>query len=229
MDRLGMKRPIRLLESHRRYMPMTWGIWRPTILLPKHAQRWSSDRLEIVMLHELAHIQRRDCLMLILAHIARGIYWFNPLSWLAERQLRTLNEQACDDLVLTGGFEAPDYAEHLLAVSADCQTPICATGLAMARASKLERRLVSILNPHRNRRPITRRRLAMAALAGMALLPPLSIVHLDSVVGDEPPAKGATQDAQSTGQPSDLATALAALRAKFADQYVAPVDDKEIV
>jgi carboxyl-terminal processing protease len=229
MARLGMKRPIRLLESDRRYMPMTWGSWRPTILLPKQARCWSSDRLEIVMLHELAHIQRRDCMIQSLAHIARALYWFNPLSWLAEHQLRALNEQACDDRVLTAGCEAPDYAEHLLAVSADCRTPTCATGLAMARASKLERRLVSILNPDRNRRPITRRRLATAALVGMALLPPLSVVHLDSAVGGETPPRSPTQDAQPAGPPSDLSTALAALRAKIADQYVTPVNDKEIV
>src|SRR5437773_2468130 len=43
MARLGMKRSIRLLESHRRYMPMTWGLWRPTILLPAQARHWSSD------------------------------------------------------------------------------------------------------------------------------------------------------------------------------------------
>src|SRR5262245_37077922 len=60
---------------------------------------------------------------------ARG--WLDPSA--IYHQLRTLNEPACDHLVQRGDFEALDYAEHLLAVSADCRNPACAAGLGMAR------------------------------------------------------------------------------------------------
>src|SRR4029079_15277094 len=96
---------------------------------------------------------------------ARAAYWFNPLAWLAERRLRVLQEQACDDLVLSAGFAGPDYAEHLLAVSASCtQGWFAAPALAMARTSKLERRLVLILNAAQNRRPVSRRAMQAAAM-----------------------------------------------------------------
>ena len=72
MNQLGMNCSVRLLESRTRTMPMTWGIWRPTILLPDEARHWTSDRLRIVLLHELAHIQRRDCLTQMLAQFARA-------------------------------------------------------------------------------------------------------------------------------------------------------------
>jgi carboxyl-terminal processing protease len=235
MDQLGMQRSVRLLESRERSMPMTWGIWRPTILLPDEAQRWSKDRLRIVLLHELAHIQRRDCLTQLLAQIARAAYWFNPLAWLAERQLRTLQEQACDDLVLCSGFDAPDYAEHLLAVSAGYRSPVCAAGLAlaMARASKLQRRLLAILDPGQNRRPISRRRMGLAAAASLALLPALAVLRFEATAAGEQLAaekQSATEKAApAPGQAIDRAQALADLRAKIAEQYVTPVDEKEIV
>jgi len=216
-------------------MPMTWGLWRPTILLPDEAQRWSSDRLRIVLLHELAHIQRRDCLTQLLAQIARAAYWFNPLAWLAERQLRALQEQACDDLVLNSGFDAPDYAEHLLAVSAGYRSPACAAGLAlaMARASKLQRRLLAILDPCQNRRPISRYRMGLAAVACLALLSTLAVLRFEATAaaGEQlaQSTKEKAQPAPAAGQAADRAKTLADLRTKIAEQYVTPVDEKEIV
>jgi carboxyl-terminal processing protease len=229
MDRLGMKGSIRLLLGQARSMPMTWGIRRATILLPEEARRWSEDRLRIVLLHELAHVRRRDCLCQLLAQLARAIYWFNPLSWLAERQMRALMEDACDDLVLTAGIEPPDYAEHLLAISAECRPLHWAAGMAMARVSSIERRLASILNPCQSRRPFSRRRLAPAVLLLAALIAPLSIARLAPALGIEPPAPGAEQDPPSGGPGADSPLTLDALRARIAEQYVSPVDDAEII
>jgi carboxyl-terminal processing protease len=230
-EQLGVSQSVRLLETTERSMPMTWGIWRPTILLPQQANRWSQERVRIVLLHELAHCQRRDCLTRLVAQLARAVHWFNPLMWLAERQLRLLQEQACDDLVLSRGFDAADYADQLLAISASCRSRRWATGLAlaMARTSNLERRLSMILDPLQKRQPLPRRWSGLAASAAIVALATLSSVRFEARAAA---IKDTTQDAQSApaaGRTTDHAQALAELKAKIAEQYYTSVDDNEMV
>jgi len=116
---VGLRRRVRLLVSDRRPMPMVWGVFRPTLLLPAEADRWPEDRRRVVLLHELAHAARRDCLAKVIGHAACAVYWFNPLAWLAFRQMQREAEAACDDRVLNAGAEPPKYAEHILR-KADC-------------------------------------------------------------------------------------------------------------
>src|SRR6185503_13599152 len=117
-QQLGVRQPVRLERSAQATMPLTWGAWRPILLLPAEADNWSPARRRMVLLHELAHIRRWDWLTQMLAHAACAVYWFNPLVWLAARQMRIERERACDDLVLAAGAKASDYAEELLALSA---------------------------------------------------------------------------------------------------------------
>ncbi|MBW3555292.1 MAG: M56 family metallopeptidase, partial [Gemmatimonadetes bacterium] len=79
--RIGLRRPFRLLVGPSRIMPMTWGLVRPKVVLPPEALEWPESRLEAVLLHELAHVARRDCLTQMLAELARAVHWFNPLVW----------------------------------------------------------------------------------------------------------------------------------------------------
>ena len=92
----------------------TWGLFRPCILVPPGATRWDEDVIRVVVCHELAHVRRNDWAVQIAADIVRRIYWFQPLMWIACRMLRRESEQACDDVVLGTGVEAPTYAGHLL-------------------------------------------------------------------------------------------------------------------
>jgi len=79
-ESLRLRRPVTLLQSPDTVMPMTWGWLRPMILLPGEAAHWPEARRRVVLLHELAHVQRRDCLTQIIAQIVCALYWFNPLS-----------------------------------------------------------------------------------------------------------------------------------------------------
>jgi len=85
-DALGIGRPVLLLSS-RRAIPMTWGWIRPMVLLPAESQSWGIDRRRDVLLHELAHVRRLDCLTQMIARAACAVYWFHPLAWLAIRKL----------------------------------------------------------------------------------------------------------------------------------------------
>ena len=153
-----LTRPVRILQSDQSTLLVTWGILRPDIILPAGASDWSDDRIRIVLLHELAHIRRGDWVTQIVAECLRAVYRFNPLVWLATARLRQESEQACDDAVLAGGVDAPDYAMHLLdlarAIKSRRQSFVPAP--AMARPSSLERRFTVMLNTATNRSPLTR-------------------------------------------------------------------------
>ncbi len=176
---MRVKRPVRLLLSDRRSMPMQWGVFRPKLLLPASAEAWTSQRLRIVLLHELAHVRRGDCLVQLIARAVCALFWFNPLAWVATRRMQLESEAACDDLTLGAGFEPSDYAEHVLQIASGLQVDVmtgCAA-IAMARPSRLEGRLLAILDPKRDRRVVTRTWSALA-LAGLAsVVIPLAMLH----------------------------------------------------
>jgi TonB family protein len=149
-------RGLVLLEGDGGAPLITWGI-RPRVLLPAGARHWSDERIAIVLSHESAHIVRRDWVVLIGAELLRCVFWFNPLTWLVVNRLRLESERACDDLVLTRGIDASDYARHLVDVARLLSRSQPWTPLpAMARASSLERRVTAMLDEHVSRRPLSR-------------------------------------------------------------------------
>ncbi len=180
---LGIRRKVALLLSDRRLVPMQWGTWRPILLLPESAREWSSDRLRAVLLHELAHVRRNDCLVRMLVHLLCAIYWFNPLMWIARRCLQVESEAACDDLVIRAGYEPRDYAQHLLEVVAGLHKTRLAGAAAMAMAShtRLETRMLAILDRSRNRRSVTRMVAGAVLVCLLGLTVPLAMLHEASV------------------------------------------------
>jgi beta-lactamase regulating signal transducer with metallopeptidase domain/Tol biopolymer transport system component len=173
---LGLRRPVTLRESSQVSVPMTWGVLRPLVLLPTHAHDWSPERRRLVLLHELAHVQRADYLTQLLAQFVCALYWFNPLTWLAARQLRVERERACDDQVLHAGTKASAYAEHLLEIARLARRASCASlaAVAMARPSQLEGRLLAVLDVGRSRRAVSRLAALAAVVAGSAAVLPLA-------------------------------------------------------
>ena len=150
---LGVRRPVRVLRSREVALPMTFGTWAPAIVIPATAELWPDDRRRAVLLHELAHVVRHDCLTQTLALVACAAYWPHPAVWWVARQLRVERELACDDRVLAAGAEAQAYAGHLLEIAYSLggrRAP--ALALSMARPSQLEGRLLAALDDARNRR-----------------------------------------------------------------------------
>ncbi|HEX8213045.1 MAG TPA: M56 family metallopeptidase [Longimicrobium sp.] len=165
-----VERPVRLLRSDLATMPMTWGTRHPVVLLPAAADGWSAERRRVVLLHELAHVARRDCLLQTLAALACAFYWVHPGVWYAARRMRAERELACDDRVLAAGTRARSYAAHLLEVArafrpAGGASPVA---VSMARPSQLEGRMLAVLDAVRSRRTPSRR--ASAVAAGVALV-----------------------------------------------------------
>lgn len=167
--------PADVLVSRDLPMPTTWGVLRPVVLLPEEARDWPSDWTAAVLTHEFEHIYRRDWLTQLTAHMACALYWFNPLVWLASRQLRRERELACDDGVLANGTRPSDYAQHLVEIArASVSSRAFSGGLAMAQKSGLEMRVRAMLDPRARRDGASRRLVAGAAVAALALVVGLS-------------------------------------------------------
>jgi len=168
---------IALLSSQYVGMPLTWGVLNPVILLPEEAEQWPAEWRRIVLLHELAHIKRRDCLTQLLAQVVCAIYWFNPLVWVAARRLRVEREIACDNYVLQAGTRASDYAKYLLEFAGVMNTSGSPVGLPSPAAagiacSQLESRVRSILDPAIKRKSLSRKsRSIIFAVAACLLIP----------------------------------------------------------
>jgi beta-lactamase regulating signal transducer with metallopeptidase domain len=160
LTELQLKGRARLLRSERTLMPIVCGVLRPVVLLPASADDWPEERSRMVLLHELTHVTRRDCLTQMLAQAACAFYWFNPFVWHAARRLRVEREQACDDYVLSIGTRPSDYAHHLLEIARYLQEHSVfqwsqTTTVAMARRSQLEGRLLAILSKEGKRRAMS--------------------------------------------------------------------------
>jgi beta-lactamase regulating signal transducer with metallopeptidase domain len=152
-------------------VPMTWGTLAPRLLLPAEASEWPLERRRLVLLHELAHVARRDSLSRSLASLACALYWFHPGAWLAARQLRLEQEHAADDRVLIAGGSAQAYALSLLHLARGMRAgPRFDQAAAMAGMYQLERRLVSITSPARRDRPGTFFLSSSALCAALATL-----------------------------------------------------------
>ncbi len=178
---LGVRRGVRLLRNGSPSMPMASGIWSAVILLPSDADAWSDDRRRSVLLHELAHVARLDCLTQALAAVACTLYWVHPGVWWMARRLRVERELACDDCVLAAGTDARDYASHLLDLAyavGNGRTPNLAVPMAGAR--QLEGRMLAVLDAARHRAAPARASRLVAATAMVALLAPVAAATVGS-------------------------------------------------
>jgi len=147
---MGVRRPLRVLQSGEHGMPMVFGTRVPTIVLPVAAATWSQDRRRAVLLHELAHVARFDCLTQLAAAVACALYWIHPGVWWVAWRLRVERELACDDRVLAAGTRPEAYARHLLDLAYSLQSRGALSHAAsMARPRQLEGRLLALMDSWR--------------------------------------------------------------------------------
>lgn len=160
--------------------PFVWGFANPVVVWPEQADAWPDALRRSVLMHEREHARRFDFLWMVVAQLACAVYWFLPLAWFAARKAHEESERACDDAVLRDGASATDYAEQLLHVART--TMAAAAAPAMTGASPMERRMRALLNRTADRSGLSRRALATAALACIAITVPLAALQQDDSV-----------------------------------------------
>ena len=94
--------------------PVVVGVLAPRVMVPSSWPRWGGTVRDMVLLHERAHVARRDPLVACLARLNRAVFWFHPLAWWLERHLKAVSERACDDVVVRAGREPRLYAAMLV-------------------------------------------------------------------------------------------------------------------
>jgi hypothetical protein len=158
---MGIHDPVGLLSSDLISIPFSTGCFRPAIVLPQETASWPAPVLESVLIHELAHIKRRDIPARVAAQIGCCVHWINPLAWYGFGRIMMEQEIACDNLVLGTGTKASDYARNLLALSGVRRGRMDFALTAFGRRTELKSRLVEILKPTRDRAPL---RIGVAAV-----------------------------------------------------------------
>lgn len=196
--RLGVGQRIRLIKSRRAPVPFGTGLLRPTVVVPESAEGWSDERRLSVLLHEIAHLRRRDFLAHLVAHAACAVYWFHPLVWMSARRLRVESERACDDLVLRSGTRPSQYANHLIEiVRASGRSWALTAAQPMARRSEFEGRLLAILEPDMNRQG-PRLRSTLSVVLAIAL----TAIPLAAMAPERPSSEGTSEVGQTRNAPS---------------------------
>jgi tetratricopeptide (TPR) repeat protein len=97
--------------------PLTVGTFAPRILLPSDWTSWPAWKLDAVLAHERSHLRRRDPIVLLIVHVNRCLFWFHPVAWWLDREIRNAAEQACDDAAVSATGRPRQYAETLLDVA----------------------------------------------------------------------------------------------------------------
>jgi beta-lactamase regulating signal transducer with metallopeptidase domain len=123
-----------------------WRVWRPIVLAPDGmAERLSDRELEAVMMHELVHVMRYDNLRDTWRMLLRCLFWFHPMIWLIDRELRAEREVICDEAVIRYNGDARTYAAGLWKV-AQYGLGWDFAGISGAAGSTLSRRIKLMLN-----------------------------------------------------------------------------------
>ena len=154
---LAIRHPVQLLVSPAAAIPAALGVWKPAILIPCDlAERFSRSEMVQMLLHELAHVKRNDVVVSWLAALATCLFWFHPVVWLVNLQLRREREMATDDLVLRHAQgDAKTYAATILRAAEGYGDPVPA-GVGMLGvlevSDNLLHRVRSITDAQRPRR-----------------------------------------------------------------------------
>lgn len=175
---IGLGRLPRLGTLDGLATPAVLGCLRPILLVPRAAlERAPTLHDRNALLHELAHIRRRDLWLDEACELVRALFWFHPLVWLAVSRVRALSEVACDATVARVlGREARGYRDTLVLAARDLRIsnePIGARAFA-GRPSALLARLEHLERTHRAPLVVVRAASTVVALAMFACVLPMA-------------------------------------------------------
>jgi beta-lactamase regulating signal transducer with metallopeptidase domain len=212
--RLGVRRSVQVRATDADVVPLTWGTWRPTLVLPSHmlpASKPSSSpaggrdasevskALRLAVTHELVHIRRFDVLADLLERAVAAAFAFHPAVPRLRRSVARYREQACDAAVL--GHAPTDrrtYATLLLRL-ADGRGSVPATLSLADSPTSLEDRIRAMQTLSQSSSP--RITAALVTLLGLVLT--AGIVGCSEMTSPSNAPSAASSDATTDTEPID--------------------------
>ena len=142
---LGIKQPVVFSRSDQTAVPLTFGWLKPVVLIPASLlTQLSPEQLEMIVLHELAHIRRHDYLWSLGQSVAEVVLFYHPAYWYIARVLEREREFACDQMTVSLTQQPQAYARTLLQVAT---TTAPSYGLAVSGKRGLSDRIKRIVTP----------------------------------------------------------------------------------
>jgi GWxTD domain-containing protein len=169
--RMKLRNRPRLLISKDNHAPITFGAWKPVVILPQAlVDTLPIADIQVIVGHELAHHKRLDPWLAWLQVAISALWWFNPVYWLLFRSIRSVREDCCDDMVLAAGLASREgYCRTLLHAAQAALQNNAMTRAAFAyfgKSQPLRRRFTRIMSARLIRAP----KLAMAGLMAIFAL-----------------------------------------------------------
>lgn len=204
---IGLKRSPRVAMAPGKLSPMVWALGsRACLLVPE--ELWSQldrDQRAALLIHELAHLKRKDHWVRVLELVATGLFWWHPALWLSRRELHRAEEACCDSWVVWAlpGSKRP-YAAALvdavefLSAAPSRKLPVGASG--MGQVEDLSRRIGMIM---RGDTPRGLGRAGMLATIGLAMFLVPWRPTLAQDAPKEEPAKPSAPIGEETAKPAD--------------------------
>jgi beta-lactamase regulating signal transducer with metallopeptidase domain len=189
------KRPITLCVSDQVQVPTAIGLVKPAVVIPNWVmQELSADELNLFVLHELAHLRRRDDWTNLVQKIVKALFFFHPAIWWIERRVSLEREIACDDAVLAETASPRAYAECLahLAEKTLVRRSLALAQAALGRLRQTSLRVAQILDIDRPMGTTRAWGMPLALVAAFSVASVLGVARAPRLVGfsDSLPSTG---------------------------------------
>jgi multidrug efflux pump subunit AcrA (membrane-fusion protein) len=200
---LGILRHVAIGVSARLKAPILVGVWKPLILLPPAALTgWTMEQLEMVLLHELAHVRRWDCLVNLLQRTVEAMLFFHPVTWWLSAWVRLERECCCDQVVIARTGKPRAYAETLAALA--LAGPALRTGTLAMNEYGLVTRIRRILNLEDRSMKISTKSLVLGAVFLCAAVAVVSLYSQEAPREPDGAAQKEVLPTQRAGEKNDI-------------------------
>ena len=190
-------------------IPCSFGLFRPTVVLPAAFDRLEPAFQRGIVCHELLHLERRDFAAVVAEEVAAALLWFHPWAWLIRGRIRLHREQVVDAAVVRRTGDRRAYVRCLIALAGHPRAlPLAAP---MLRPTELRARADALFEKDRtmSRRVAAALAMGLGAMLGAAVWTAAMTVPLRAAATSVPPdaaARGPAPQAPGAGQPATRVT-----------------------